>query len=340
LTYRRDDFSQLKRSGIFLVIGLLSLLHAPLYGQDDNAYSFLDVPASSRLAALGGYNVSHRDRDVNFFYSNPALLGDTLAGVAAASYQFYVADIGHASFSYAHKFRRLGVIGFGVQHLGYGTIKSYDATGQEIGDFNAGSSALLISKSHTINNFRMGATLKMAFSNLAGFRSSAAMIDVGGIFIHPKKQITVGITLKNIGVVLQEYSETSDTKLPFDVQVGATLKPEHMPFRFSLTAYNLTDRDNSSNLGITTSGLGKVFRHLNFGGELLLHRNFNILLGYNYGIHQQLKLDEGGGIAGVSMGLLLRIKAFEVVVSRSTYVIGNAGYGFTLSANVEKIITR
>jgi hypothetical protein len=273
-------------------------------------------------------------------FLNPSLMGDTLAGVASANYQFYLADIGNSSFAYAHRFKKMGVLGFGVQHIGYGTITSYDESGNEIGDFNAASTAVLVTKTHTAGNFRMGASLKFAFSNLAGFRSSAGLIDLGGVFIHPKKQLTVGIAVRNLGVIFNEFTKTSNTELPFDVQAGFTVKPEHMPFRFSLTAYDLTRHDNVSALGVESSSLGKVFRHLNFGGEILLHRNFNILLGYNYRVHQDLKLEEGGGAAGISLGLMARIKSFELVMSRSTYVVGNAGYGFTLSANVEKMLTR
>jgi hypothetical protein len=289
---------------------------------------------------LGGVNVSHRDRDINFMFLNPALMGDTLAGAASVNHQFYLADIGNSSFAYAHRFMKIGVLGFGVQHLNYGTITSYDESGNEIGDFKASSTALVITKTHAIGNFRMGGTLKFAFANLAGFRSSAGLIDFGGVFIHPEKQLTVGITVRNLGIVFNEFSETSATKLPFDVQAGLTFKPEHMPFQFSITAYDLTGRDELSALGIKSSALGKIFRHLNFGGEILLHRNFNVLLGYNYRVHQDLKLEDGGGAAGISLGLMAHIKSFELVMSRSTYVIGSAGYGFTLSANIEKMLTR
>src|ERR1044072_254409 len=112
------------------------------------SFEFLTVPTHARLAALGGLNVSLADRDVNFFYANPALVSDTLNGFASANYQIYTADIGQAAFSYAHHFNTVGLLAFGVQHLGYGTIKSYDATGQEIGDYKSGETALVISKSH------------------------------------------------------------------------------------------------------------------------------------------------------------------------------------------------
>ena len=105
--------------------------------------------------------------------SNPTLIGDTFAGFASASYQFYVADVGQTTAAYAHQFKKIGTLAFGVQHLNYGQIKSYDATGAEIGDYKSGESALFVSKSHQISNFRFGATLKMAFSSIAGYRANA-----------------------------------------------------------------------------------------------------------------------------------------------------------------------
>ena len=116
-----------------------------------------------------------------------------------------------------------------------------------------------------------------------------------------------------------------------------------MPLRFSLTAYNLTDRydaDNSSPNGEEPGTLKKIFRHINFGAEVLLHRNVNIMVGYNYLIHEELKLANAGGIAGISFGFSARIRSFEFVFSRSAYMVGNAGYTFTISKNLETLLSR
>jgi hypothetical protein len=304
---------------------------------------FLDIPNNARLAALGGVNVSLTDRDLNFFYSNPSLAGDTLSGTASASYQFYVADIGTASFAYSHNFSAIGTVAFGVQHLNYGSIKAYDATGQEIGDFKSGETAFIVSKSHQISNFRLGTNLKFAFSNIAGYRANAFVMDIGGVFIHPKQDFRVGLTLRNIGFMISEYSETSNTSLPFDVQLGLTFRPQHMPVRFSLSAYNLTGekdyfdrKDGEPEPGT----LDKVLRHFNFGAEILVHKNVNLMIGYNHLVHQELKLPEGGGGAGLSFGFSAMIKTFEFVFSRSAYVAGNAGYAFTLSKNIDNMMKR
>jgi hypothetical protein len=270
------------------------------------------------------------------------LTGDTLSGFASANYQFYVGDIGQAFFSYAHNFNTVGLLAFGVHHIQYGTIQGYDATGVETTSFNSGETAFIISKQHQVNNFRLGVNLKSAFSNIAGYRASALLVDIGGVFIHPAQPFTAGLVIKNVGIVLGDYTGEKNSKLPFDVQLGATFKPEHMPLRFSLTAYNLTTADvtYADPDDKKPGGVSKVLSHVTMGTEILVHKNVTIMAGYNYLVHQALKLAGGGGGAGISLGFAAAIRSFEFGFSRSAYVAGNAGYSFTLSTNVNKILKR
>lgn len=308
------------------------------------SFEFLNVANNARLAALGGVNTSLTDRDVNFFHSNPSLVSDSVAGFVSATYQFYVADVGQSTVSYAHKFKNIGTLFFGVHHLSYGTIQGYDASGTEIGTFKSGETAIVVGKSHQVTNFRFGANVKMIFSNIAGYRASAAAIDFGGVFVHPHHDWRIGLSVKNMGIVFSEYSESSNSELPFDVQVGTTFKPEHMPLRFSITAYNLARKSvtyyDAASGQDEPGGLDKVLRRVNFGVEILIHRNVNILAGYNYLTHQELKLENGGGGAGVSLGFSARVHSFEFIFSRSGYVAGKAGYGLTLSSNINRVLRR
>lgn len=305
-----------------------------------NSYEFLNVPSNARLAGMGGVNVSLANRDVNFFFNNPALVTDSLAGFASAGYTFYVGDIGQAAFAYAHDFERIGTVSFGVQHLSYGEIEGYDASGAEIGAFKSGETALVISKSHTVYVFTLGVNIKGVFSSLGGYRSGALLADIGGTFRHPQHDLTIGLVIKNVGVVLSEYSETSDTTIPFDVQAGVTFKPQHMPLRFSLTAYNLAypgkayddSNDEEDNIG----ALSKVMQHINFGAEILLHKNVNVLLGYNVLKQTEFRTDNQG--AGITFGAAIKIKSVDIALSRSGYSVSNAAYSFTVATDLNKMI--
>lgn len=308
------------------------------------SYSFLELAPTARMGALGGVNVSLADRDVNFFMSNPALVGDTLSGWASAGYQFFLADIGQASAAYSHTFNKIGQLSLGVQHLGYGKLTSYDASGQEIGEFKSGETAVVISKAHQVGAFRMGANFKLAFSSIAGFRSSAAMVDLGGVFIHPKQNFTIGMVLRNLGIVMSEYSASSTTSLPVDLQLGMTFKPEYMPMRFSITAYSLLEStatfDDPAVQNDPPGTLDKVLRRFTFATEILVGKNVTAIVGYNFRTHQELKLDNGGGGAGITLGLSAKVKTVEFVLSRSGYVAGSAGYAFAVMSNIEQLWKR
>lgn len=308
-----------------------------------SSFEFLSLPTHARLGAIGGVNVSHADRDPNFFFSNPALVSDSLSGWASVGYLFYVADVGQATFAYTHTFEKLGTFSFGVQHVNYGDIEGFDETGISLGNFRSGETALVISKSHQISAFRLGINLKGVFSNLAGYRSSALLFDVGGLFIHPEQDLTVGLTIRNVGFVLQQYTSTENSTLPFDVQAGVTFKPEHMPVRFSFTAHKLTQPGkvyNDPNDEEQLKTLNKVLGHINFGAEILVHRNINVLAGYNFLRQYELRTDGGGGGSGFTFGIAAKIRAFDLVISQSRYSVGNANYAVTLCADLNNMILK
>lgn len=315
------------------------------FGQDAGTHSFgfLKLPAHARLAGLGGVNVSLADRDINFFHSNPALAGDTLKGSVSAGYQFYAGDVGNALFTYAHDFRTAGQIIAGIQHTNYGSIRGFDETGVEIGEYEADETAVLVGRSHEIGHFRLGAALKGVFSNIAGYRATAFLVDVGGIFRHPDEDLTVALVLKNMGFVVSDYTNGDLGNVPFDVQIGVTFKPEHMPLRFSFTGYELLQPDLLSTvdgMGDRPSSLQKVFSHVNMGAEILFHRNVNALVGYNYLLYHSLRSESAGLGGGVSFGFSLMVRPVEFVFSRNSYTVGNAGYSFSLLTNMNQLLSK
>ena len=80
--------------------------------------------------------------------------------------------------------------------------------------------------------------------------------------------------------------------------------------------------------------------HMALGAEILLHRNVNALVGYNYLLHQALRTETGGAGAGVCFGFLVYVRPVEFVFSRNAYSVGNAGYCFTLSTNMNQLLKR
>ncbi len=192
----------------------------------------------------------------------------------------------------------------------------------------------------------MGASLKFINSSIAAFNSNALALDVGGVFIHPKRQLSIGLAFKNIGFVLNDYSETSSAEIPFDVQAGVTFKPKFMPFRFSFTGYNLTQGDvsyfdpNSIDQEEEPGTFENIFRHVNIGAELLLSKNINVRFGYNHLVRQELKLEDTAGGAGFSFGLMFRIRAFEFSYARCGYHAAGGSNSFSITANTNTFLKK
>src|SRR5690606_29315867 len=119
----------------------------------------------------------------------------------------------------------------GPQYFNYGSIPYTAATGADLGTFTPSEFMFLVSTCHTANHFSMGASLKFAGSQIETYNASALMADFGGVFKHPDKEFTIGLVVKNAGFALKKFTPETPVSMPFDIQVGTTYKPEHMPLR-------------------------------------------------------------------------------------------------------------
>lgn len=303
------------------------------------AYSFLNLPYGAKLGGVGGANVSLLANDPNLFLSNPALASDSLANRPTVNYTAFPTGIGFSSATYSQSFGKAGLWSAGVQYLSYGKIDSYDDTGVLIGEFTPKDYAVTVSHVRSANNFRFGASFKFLGSDIAGYKGSATLLDIGGLFVHPNQRFTVGLTIKNFGVEWQQLSNAVDTQLPFDVQAGASIKPEHMPFRFSVTLHHLHRWDlTQPNETLTNAFADNLMRHVVLGGEFLLNEHINVLFGYNHLRRRELRLESSGGFSGFSIGMNIKTRAFELVYAYGGYhVAGNANM-FTLSVNLSQMI--
>jgi hypothetical protein len=104
-----------------------------------------------------------------------------------------------------------------------------------------------------------------------------------------------------------------------------------MPVRFSLTGHHLyvfdiafnniesnyffDEKGNKIQKKISTAD--KISRHFVIGAELLIHKNFNLLFGYNFLRRKELLVNGLGGAAGFSFGASLRIKKIDFCISHA-----------------------
>jgi len=326
-----------------LLCALFLFVQGTVYAQigGKNAFQFLQLPTNTHAAGLGIENVSVLDRSVGLVSNNPALLSDTMKGDVMMMVNPYYAGIFHSQLQLATRIGTSGLWSFGLTYVNYGKMDETLPDGTVIGTFNPNEFALSATKSHTIGLFSLGGTLKLAASQVADYNAAAVLLDMGGVFKHPIRDWTVGLVVKNVGFPINNYTKDQDITMPFDIQLGTTLKPEHLPLRISLTAqklyqYNISYYDPALNTQTSFDGtetskedgiLLQGFRHMVIGTEVLLGKNFNVRLGYNALIRRELRLESKAGAAGFSWGFMLRIKKFEFTFTRAYYrIAGGTNY--------------
>lgn len=322
-----------------LVSAILILFSLPVHAQFAGFQS-LNIPFGARNAALGGRAVSLADGDLMQFVHNPATLDSVASGAAAINFNPYFADIYAFSCGYQADLNKLGNWAFGLTYIDYGTFTQTADNGDELGTFHAADYVMAVGKSHRVGSFSLGANMKYAFNGIAGYGASLLLADMGGIYRSPVADFTVGLVFRNFGFVLQDFTGTASGNVPFDVAIGTSVKPEHMPFRFTISAFNLMENELyfEEEADVSTSKpvriADKMFRRINLGTELIIHRNVQILLGYSHLRRQELKLTQSAHGAGFSYGLMIGIKQFSFRYAHATYHAAGGTDFFTIETNI------
>lgn len=320
-----------------------------------NTYEFLNLSIPARVAALGGTLISVKESDLNLSFQNPSLLDSTVHNNLALSYIDYFTDISYGYASYSRTFKKIGSFSAGIQYLDYGSFISASVTGETGSPFSASEQSFNISYSKPIDSvFSIGGTLKSIYSQLEGYTSFGNALDVGAIYVNRKHLFSSAVVIKNMGRQWKAY--TGHEPLPFEIQLGISKKVKHAPFRLNLTAthlekWDLTFTDPSVQTTDPISGEvikkgkistfgDKLARHLIFGGEILLTKNFHIRLGYNYLRRQEMKLESHPGISGFSFGFGLKILKFNLSYGYARYHAAGGPNHFTISTNISDFYSR
>ena len=303
-----------------------------------SGYQSLQLPSGARNAALGGKVIS-LSGDVTQFIHNPAALDSVDYTDIALSFSPYFAGIYQFSGQFYVPVEQIDGLAIGLSYLDYGDFVSTDPSGATGESFSASDYVITVGKSHRMSSFSVGVNVKLAHSAIESYSSTAFLADVGGMYHYPKGDFKIGLVFRNLGFRIQDYSGSSATRLPFDVQIGTSVKPQHMPVRFSVTAYNLMEEDlvfrqDGEDRSRTVKAFDDFFRRINLGAEFIFSKNVHFLLGYNHLRRQELSLDETGAGAGFSYGLMIGIKKFTFRYARSVYHARGGANFITIQTNL------
>jgi|TARA_B110000046_G_scaffold181575_1_gene214029 hypothetical protein len=301
-------------------------------------FHFLNLPNSSRVAVLGGHAVSSDDHDIAMGYHNPAILGDSTLGDVYIMFHPYLAGINRMSAIAQFSAGKIGPLTAGILFTDYGTFDETDHLGKVISTFQAQDYVLHIGKSHNMGPFTLGINLKMAGSYISTTGATALLFDLGGMYRSPYQNFSVGMVIKNLGFLLSDFTADQNTSLPFDVLIGTTFKPQHMPFRFTITVTDLArSSDDLYALNQNIRRSDQIFRYFNFGTALIIGKRIELNLGYNHRQRAAFSIDEMAYGAGLSFGFSLKIKAYEFQFSNAKIHAAAASQFFSIKTNTSAL---
>ena len=340
----------------FLILMLSNSNFAQIGG--NSVYQFLDLPFSARTAALGGNLICVKDDDINLIAQNPSLLNSSMDNKLPMSYVNYFSDINYGYTTFAKSVSgKIGNFSVGMQFLDYGKFTRADETGATQGTFRANDNCLSLGYSKEIDTmFSVGAQLKTIYSVLDSYYSIGNAVDLAGTYYNSKRNITVAAVIKNVGMEWRSYYQTREG-LPREYQLGFSKKTKtaRAPFRLSIIATHLEKWDltyiDPANPPLTEDPLthepikqnktkiwaDKLMRHAIFGGELLLTKNFNIRLGFNYERRIELRLDTRPALVGFSFGFGFKISKFQLSYGYADYHLAGGSHHFTVTLLTSEI---
>lgn len=328
---------------IFVVLLLNSL---SVFSQGGvGVYRFLDLPVSSRLAALGSDNISIRDNDLNFAFLNPALLTSETNGMIGLNYSKYLSDIKFGSAVFGHNFGEKNYAAIGIQYVDLGTFDGRDNVDVHTGIFTAKDMALNIIYARPLNKyFSVGGTFKPIFSAYERYSSFGMALDGGISYADSAGLYSAGLVFRNLGVQLKSYRTDEDGQhrepLPLDIQLGGSLKFAHAPFRVSATLNNLNRWNlayQSTNLTEKkVSAIDVAFRHLIVGFEFVPSKNFYLAAAYNHRRHQEMSIQGFRSMSGFSFGGGIKLYKFHVGFGTTQIQQGVSTYQFSVTTSLNQ----
>ena len=321
-----------------------------------STYEFLNLSIPARVASLGGTLISVKDNDLNLTFQNPSLLDSTMHNTLAMSYIDYFSDIRYGYAAYSRSYRNIGSFSAGMQFLNYGNFIAANTYGEITGQFKAAEYAMNLSYSRPLDSmFAIGGTLKTIYSKLGEYTSYGNALDVGAVYNNKKRLFSSALVIKNVGKQWKTYNVVHEP-LPFEIQLGVSKKISHAPFRINLTATHLEKWDltyidpllstvdpiTMDTIQKSKAGkfADKLARHFIIGGEILLTKNFNLRIGYNYQRRQELKLESHPGITGFSFGFGLKVSKFNISYGYAKYHAAGGSNHFTIGTNFSEFYTR
>lgn len=299
----------------FIII--LTIMAIAARAQDSRTgYNFLKLPVSAHAAALGGDNISIIEDDESMIFNNPALLSSVSDKTINLNYMNYMSGANTASATFNRIIKERASVAASAQFIDYGKMKEVDENNVQTGEFSAKDISIAGYFSYMLTDrIAGGITAKFVTSYIGDYNSIAMGVDLGLNYYDPDKEWSVSLVAKNLGGQLKAYDDQYD-RMPIDVQLGASKRFAHMPFRISATLVDLNHLDY------------KFINHLVAGADIIISPTIWVGIGYNFRRANEMKIAETDGSsshgAGLSFGAGINLERFKLNLAYGKYHVSSS----------------
>jgi len=299
----------------FIII--LTIMAIAARAQDSRTgYNFLKLPVSAHAAALGGDNISIIEDDESMIFNNPALLSSVSDKTINLNYMNYMSGANTASAAFNRIIKERASVAASAQFIDYGKMKEVDENNVQTGEFSAKDISIAGYFSYMLTDrIAGGITAKFVTSYIGDYNSIAMGVDLGLNYYDPDKEWSVSLVAKNLGGQLKAYDDQYD-RMPIDVQLGASKRFAHMPFRISATLVDLNHLDY------------KFINHLVAGADIIISPTIWVGIGYNFRRANEMKITEADGEsshgAGLSFGAGINLERFKLNLAYGKYHVSSS----------------
>lgn len=299
------------KKGLLVVISVLLSVVRMHAQESQEVYSFLRLPVSAHVAALGGDNITLTDDDATLIFHNPALISGVSDKSINLNFMTYMEGAKTASASFVRAYKDRATWGVAAQYMDYGTMKQTTVDNVETGDFSARDIALAGTFTYLLSDrISGGVTGRFISSHIASYNSAAVAVDLGVNFQDSERGWSLSAVAKNLGGQIRAYEDDFE-RIPLDLQLGVTKRLIGSPLRLSATLSRLNNWDQG------------LIKHVAVGADLLLGENIYVAAGYNFRRASEMKItdDEGDSNhgAGLSLGAGLQLQRFKLHVAYAKY---------------------
>jgi len=323
----------------------------------NEVYTFLKLPVSARVSAMGGKLFSVRDNNPALAIMNPSMLNPSMSMGTSLNLVNYFARTTYGHLNYIHSFKQVGTFDLALNFASYGRFKGYDIYGNETGEFGASDYAVVMGygKEFIDSAFSLGMNVKWIFSQYESYFSAGLGVDFAASYYHYRENLSLTLLLSNVGTQFKSYAGIRE-KIPFEIQLAFSQQFKHVPIRYSITFQHLQKWDLSykdptdpyANIDVMTGEViektklnkfgNNLLRHIVFGLEVTIKKYVSLQISYNYNVRQEMRAIEKPGFIGFAYGAGIHVYHFDLYYARSHNNLASVPNHFTLSTNIADLI--